>query len=185
MLAQKGQIRSWVEKGLSTIEQWSSFYCKMSTCRSFITEFNGSSKMFLISAGIYLLDCFKTLNFKYQNQPQKSTCRTFDSIRWNFSDRKYDYHMAHRHRHYSSCYQWWKPAELLLLKRQSDRQTRLHSGVDAHVFQERPLRDGSQASHAPSSHPPQVAEVHVSGEVCWAGGGQDVMELMTFKTLMN
>lgn len=44
-------------------------------------------------------------------------------------------------------------------------QTRLHSGIDAHVLQERPLSDGPQTGHAPSGHRPQVAEVHVGGEV--------------------
>lgn len=43
--------------------------------------------------------------------------------------------------------------------------TRLHPGVDAHVLEKRPLGDGSHAGHAPSGHPPQVAEVHVGGEV--------------------
>lgn len=65
------------------------------------------------------------------------------------------------------------------------RHTHLQPGVDAHVFQEGPLSDGSQAGHAPSSHPPQVAEVHVSGEVGGAGRGQDVMEPVTFETLTN
>lgn len=62
-------------------------------------------------------------------------------------------------------------------------QTHLHPGVNAHVFQEQSLTDGSQTGHAPSCHPPQVAEIHVSGEVGRARGGQDVVELMTFKTL--
>lgn len=63
------------------------------------------------------------------------------------------------------------------------RETDLHPCVDAHVLQEHPLSDGSQTGHAPSSHLPQVAEVHVRGEVGRAGGGQDVVELVTFKTL--
>ncbi len=65
------------------------------------------------------------------------------------------------------------------------KKAHLHSGVDAHVFQEHPLSDGPQTGHAPSSSPPQIAEVHVSREVGRAGGGQDVMELVTFKTLTN
>lgn len=64
-----------------------------------------------------------------------------------------------------------------------ERHTRLQSGVDAHVLQERPLSDGSQTGHAPSGHPPQVAEVHVGGEVGRPGRRQDVVEPVSFKTL--
>lgn len=63
--------------------------------------------------------------------------------------------------------------------------TRLQSGVDAHVLQERPLGDRPQAGHAPSGHPAQVAEVHIGGEVGRTGGGQHVVELVTFKTLVS
>lgn len=63
------------------------------------------------------------------------------------------------------------------------KNAHLQSGVDAHVLQERPLSDGSQTGHTPSSRPPQVAEVHVGGEVGRAGRGQDVVELVTFKAL--
>lgn len=47
----------------------------------------------------------------------------------------------------------------------STRQTRLQSGVDAHVFQEHSLSDRPQTGHAPSSHSPQVAEVYIGSEV--------------------
>lgn len=72
-----------------------------------------------------------------------------------------------------------------MVQRTFNRQTHLHPGVDAHVLQERPLSDGSQTGHAPSGHPPQVAEIHVGGEVGRAGGGQDVVEPVTFKTLTD
>lgn len=84
--------------------------------------------------------------------------------------------MDRRH-YYTSC-----DAELSL-ENLSDRQSHLHPGVDAHVLQERPLSDGAQTGHAASGHPPQEAEVHVGGEVGRAGGGQDVVELVTLKTL--
>lgn len=59
----------------------------------------------------------------------------------------------------------------------------LQSGVDAHVLQERPLSHGSQTGHAPSSHPPQVAKIHVSCEVGRAGRRKHVMEPVASKSL--
>lgn len=64
-------------------------------------------------------------------------------------------------------------------------QTHLHPGVDAHVPQEGPLGEGPQAGHAPASHPAQVAEVHVGGEVGGSRSVQDVVQLVAFKTLQS
>ena len=77
-----------------------------------------------------------------------------------------------------------------LLQQQEKKQKlklkiHLHPCVDAHVLQERPLSDRSQTGHSPSSYPPQVAEVDVGREVGRAGGGQDVVEPVTFKTLTS
>lgn len=64
-------------------------------------------------------------------------------------------------------------------------KTHLHPGVNTHVLQERILSDGAQTGHASSRHPPQIVEIHVCGEVGRARGGEDVMKLVTFKTLTN
>lgn len=71
------------------------------------------------------------------------------------------------------------------LRRAWPPQTCLHPGVDAHVLQERPLGEWPQAGHAPSSHPAQVAEVHVGGEVGCSGSVQDVVQPVTFKALQS
>lgn len=43
--------------------------------------------------------------------------------------------------------------------------THLHPGINAHVFEKCLLGDRSHTGHAPSSRLPEVAEVHVGGEV--------------------
>lgn len=62
-------------------------------------------------------------------------------------------------------------------------RTHLHAGVAAHVLQERPLGDGAQTGHAPSRHAPQVAEVHISGQVGAAGVRQDVVQPVALEAL--
>lgn len=61
--------------------------------------------------------------------------------------------------------------------------THLHPGVNAHVLEKCPLGDWSQAGHARSRRLPEVAEVHVGGEVSCPRQGEYRVELVTFESL--